>query len=69
MKLKAKSRTDGQKSHIRLKWGGRAYKTRRGSILPEPLPVNVAVTWDEGYCTLFGEVCVVSSQQIIILDG
>ena len=49
MKPEAKSRTDGQKSHIRHLRGGRVCKTKQSPILPEPRGVNAAVTWDEGY--------------------
>jgi hypothetical protein len=36
--------------------GGRACVTKRSPILPEPCDVNAAVTWDEGYSPLPGEV-------------
>jgi len=64
MKLKAKSRTDVQKSHLRLNKGGRACKPKRSpkvglrgrgsAVLSKPFTVNGAVTWEEGCCSYPG---------------
>ena len=48
-KSDANTRTDGQKSHIRLVGDGRACSTKWSPILHESLTVNEAVTWVEGY--------------------
>ena len=52
-----KSRADEQKLHTKAGQSGRGCNTSRSPILPGLCHVNAAATWDEGYCTLSGEVC------------
>ena len=55
----AAGKVPSRRTEIAYKAGqsGRGCNTSRSPILPGLCHVNAAATWNEGYCTLSGEVC------------